>query len=325
MAWKNINQHSFADDLLIEHESIKELDSVDSLIEWKVIEQILSHIHAYKAGEKAWPPVLMFKCLLLQVWYNLSDPALEKSLARDLMFRRFSGLGLSESVPDHSTFWRFRNLLEQESLYQPLLEEINKQMQRQGFIIKQGEVSIIDASVIKAKQNRPRKGKDGNNTQDAEAAYKVKTASDGKRKTTYGFKTHINTDEDGFIKSYQITAGNVHDSKVFEILLTGSEKEAYADSAYKSEKHDQMLRSKGIKNSVLERAYRNKPLNEEQKKNNCARSQTRTVVERTFGVLKLHYGMGTARYLGIARNSARFAMMSIAHNMKRGLAVQMAS
>ena len=57
---------------------------------------------------------MMFKALLLQAWYGLSDPGLEKQLARDLLFRRFIDLSLSESVPDHSTFWRFRNLLEAE-------------------------------------------------------------------------------------------------------------------------------------------------------------------------------------------------------------------
>jgi IS5 family transposase len=106
------------------------------------------------------------------------------------MFRRFAGLGLSESVPDHSSFWRFRNLPEEEQLYQPLLIEINQQLETKGYFIKQGEVSIIDASIIKAKQNRPNKGKDGNKTQDKEAAYNAKAESDGNRKTTYGFKTH---------------------------------------------------------------------------------------------------------------------------------------
>ena len=43
---------------------------------------------------------MMFKALLLQSWYGLSDPALEKQLARDLLFRRFIQLGLSEGVPD---------------------------------------------------------------------------------------------------------------------------------------------------------------------------------------------------------------------------------
>ena len=324
MAWKNINQRTFADELLIEHDAVKELDGAHQLIDWDKIEQLLSGIHNYPAGNRSWPPVMMFKCLLLQAWHSLSDPALEKSMGRDLMFRRFAGLSLSERVPDHSSFWRFRNLLEEEQLYQPLLAEINQQLHQQGYLLKQGEVSIIDASVIKAKQNRPNKDAQGNNTQDPEAAYNVKTASDGKKKTTYGYKAHINTDEDGFIKSYQLTAGNVHDSNIFESLFTGTEKEVYADSAYKSEEHDALLKRKQIKNQILERAYRNKPLSEQQKRNNRARSQTRTVVERTFGVLKQHYGMAQARYLGKARNSARIALMSMAHNIKRGISIQVA-
>lgn len=88
--------------------------------------------------------------------------------------------------------------------------------------------------------------KDGNNTQDKEAAYNVKAGSDGKRKTTYGFKAHINTDEDGFIKRYELTAGNVHDSNIFDSLFTGTEKEVYADSAYKCGKHDELLKHKVI-------------------------------------------------------------------------------
>jgi hypothetical protein len=49
----------------------------------------------------------------------------------------------------------------------------------------------------------------GNNTQDSEAGYNVKTAADGKRKTTYGFKAHANVDEDGFVKKMTFTLGNV--------------------------------------------------------------------------------------------------------------------
>jgi len=75
---------------------------------------------------------MIFKALLLQAWYGLNDSGLEKQLARDLLFRRFVELSLSESVPDHSTFWRFRNLLEAEGLYEKLLDEINYQLAQQG-------------------------------------------------------------------------------------------------------------------------------------------------------------------------------------------------
>ena len=104
--------------------------------------------------------------------------------------------------------------MEELGLNEVLLEEINQQLGDQGLVIRSGEVSIIDASVIKAKNNRPNKGKDGKNTQDKEAAYNVKNGSDGKRKTTYGFKAHINVEEDGYIKRYEFSAGNVHYSQV---------------------------------------------------------------------------------------------------------------
>jgi IS5 family transposase len=324
MAWKNTLQQSLADSLVHEHDALTELDDIQNLIDWSVIERQLSTLHNNPMGEKAWPPLVMFKILLLQAWYNLSDPACEKQLVRDLLFRRFVGLRLQDAVPDHSTIWRFRNKLNEEGHLQALLNVINDQLNQRGVLIQNGQASIIDASVIEAKNNRPNKNAKGENTQDPEAAYNVKTASDCKQKTTYGFKMHINVDEDGLILSEQLTPGNVHDSQVFEDLFTGREKAVYADSAYKSEVHDQLLKTKGIQNNLLNRAYRNTPLTEAQKQFNCYASQVRCTVERTFGVLKRLYGLGKARYLGLARNQARVSLIVMAHNLKRGANIQRA-
>ncbi len=127
--------------------------------------------------------------------------------------------------------------------------------------------------------------------QDIEAAYNVKVAADGKKKTTYGFKMHANTDEDGFVKKMTYTPGNVHDSKEFDKLI-GVEKtkdklktcgQVYADSAYANKKNDEKLGKQN--NKVLHRAYRNKPLTKQQKQQNKQRSSIRYIVERTFGLL----------------------------------------
>jgi IS5 family transposase len=134
------------------------------------------------------------------------------------------------------------------------------------------------------------KGKDDNNTQDPEASYNVKTAADGKRKTTYGYKMHANTDEDGFVKKMSYTPGNVHDSQEFDKLLdTYKTKdkiktcgEVYADSAYANKKNNEKIGKQN--NKVLHRAYRNKPLTKQQKQDNKQRSSIRYVVERTFGL-----------------------------------------
>jgi IS5 family transposase len=181
------------------------------------------------------------------------------------------------------------------------------------------------ASVIEAKQCRPNKHKDGSSTQDPDAAWNVKAGSDGKRKSTYGYKAHINVDEDGFIKATDYSTGSLHDSNCFTDLLSGTESAVYADSAYLSQTHEDWLSSRGIDSRVIKRAYRNRPLSDKEKCFNRTHSGVRCTVERVFGVLKQHYGMAKARYLGLSRNRTRFELMCIAHNMKRGVSIQQES
>ena len=132
----------------------------------------------------------------------------------------------------------------------------------------------------------------------------------------------MNVEEDGFIKKTTYTAGHVHDSTQFEALLTDNEEVVYADSAYKSQKHTELLRERKITERITHRAYRNKPLSAAQRKLNRQYAGTRYIVEQVFGVLKLHYGMAKARYMGLKRNQARLGMMSIAYNLKRAANLQ---
>jgi IS5 family transposase len=281
MSWKQTIQNSFADSLVVEHKSLSELDDVHNIINWVEIEQTLSNLYSSVRGAPSYPPLMMFKVLILQAWYNLSDEALEK--------------------------------------------QINIHLERNSITVSLGSINIIDATVIEAKQSRKRKGKDGNNTQDSEAGYNVKTAADGKRKTTYGFKAHANVDEDGFVKKMTFTPGNVHDSQEFDKLLDcGRAKdklktcgEVYADSAYANKTNDKKLGKKN--NKVLHRAYRNTPLTQVQKQENKQRSSIRYIVERTFGLLKLHHGLGKARYLGLERNKTRAQLIAMSHNLKTGM------
>ena len=184
------------------------------------------------------------------------------------------------------------------------------------------EGALGHASVIEAKNSRPNKGKDDQPTQDPEAGWNVKTASDGKRKSTYGFKAHINVDEDGFIKALEFSAGNSHDSNHFTSLLSNDESAVYADSAYASGKHSDYLKGKNIDERMIKRAYRNKPLTKKDKAFNRLHAGVRCTVERVFGVLKQHYAMSKARYMGIERNRVRVALMAFGYNLKRGSHIQ---
>lgn len=318
MSWKNLAQNSLTDALASHHSAIEELDAVHDIINWKQIQKPLASLYQASRGAPSYPPLMLFKILILQAWYGLSDPAMEKQLARDLMFRRFIDLSLSEAVPDHSTIWRFRQLLQEQKLLTPLLELINDQLEQASLIVTHGSISIIDATIIEAKNSRPRKNKHGKPTQDPEAKKTSKIDSKGQFKTTYGYKLHANTDEDGFIKTLGYTTANTHDSKVFEELLTGYEEQVYADSAYASKKNDKLL---GDKNKILERAYRNKPLTQAQIHNNRQKSKVRATVERVFGLMKQHQGLGKARYMGLARNKTGAQLIAMSHNIKCGLSI----
>ena len=182
---------------------------------------------------------------------------------------------LSESVAAQSTLWRFRQKLEGEPLLERLRPEVNEQLAGQGVYIKSGEVSIVDASVIAAKQSCPKQGKDRQNTQDPEASWSVEVGSDGKRKSADGDKAHDSVDKDGFIKA-----------TCFPGLLMGEEAAAYADSAYQSAVHAEWLSERSIENSSIKRAYRHQPLGKEDKQFNRLASGARSLVERVFGVLK---------------------------------------
>ena len=160
------------------------------------------------------------------------------------------------------------------------MEQINHHFAQNSIIVAQGSVNSIDATVIEAKQCRPKKNQQGDKTQDPEAAWNVKTTADGKRKSTYGFKLHAKTDEDGFIKKMTYTPDNVHDSQEFDHLLGDRRRQVYADSAYANKDNDQKLGK--ASNRILHRAYRNTPLTAQQKAQHKMYSSVRYVVERTF-------------------------------------------
>ena len=240
-------------------------------------------------------------------------------------FRKFVGLSISSPLPDHSTIWRFRALLQQGDLWLELLNSINDGLEKRDYKIKFGEISIVDATVIEAQRCRKHQDAEGNDTRDAEASASVKQSAAGNNTTTYGFKAHVNADEDGFIKKFTYTTGRLHDSQEFEKLLTHNEQAVYADRAYDSKERRQLLCRLGIDNKIQRRAARQRPLTPEQKAANKQYGMIRSRVERVFAQLKLHHGVAKARYLGIARNRVRFALCSICHNLKcaRGIMYEM--
>lgn len=130
------------------------LGEIVALLDWRAFERLLSAIHGSARGEASYPPLMMFKVLLLQRWYGLSDPAMEEALYDRLSFRRFAGLALEDDTPDHSTIFRFRDELTRRQLMAPLLAELTRQLDSKGMILKQG--TLIDATIIQSAARWPR-------------------------------------------------------------------------------------------------------------------------------------------------------------------------
>jgi len=132
------------------------LKKIDSQIDWRPFEKIMAPLYHPTQGRPSHPPLVMFKALLLQQWYGLSDPGLEEAICDRLSFQRFLGLSLADPVPDETRICRFRTILAQAGLGERLFALLEEQLHGQGLIAWRG--SLIDASLVKAQPHPPRKG-----------------------------------------------------------------------------------------------------------------------------------------------------------------------
>jgi IS5 family transposase len=316
------------------------LDGVADMINWRRIEKILNRglgrNKEVTVGAKSYPAIQMFKILLLQQWYGLSDEDTECAMLDRISFVRFAGFSLEESKPDHTTICRFRNLLVEKKLLQTLLDEINRQMEKQGRLVKKGVA--VDASIISSAA-RPRKQVDMETVCDreeveppsAENKLSVSYSHDSDAAWTkkgkeyhYGYKAHTSVDVDsGLILVAQATPANYSDTHKLEELVKESrlpeKSRIYADKGYTSVKNRKILKESKYKDGIMRRAYRNKPLTDRERQRNKLISKRRFIVERVFGTLKQHYDMARASYLGTAKVQGELLLSSLAYNLKRAL------
>ena len=133
----------------------KFLQAVDLILDWKAIDSIFNEVsYTSQYGASSYSKILLFKIILLQTWYNLSDPVVEEQINDRISFIKFLKISLDSPTPDHSTVSRFRTFLLENNLYDILFQEINRQLIQNNLIVKNG--AIVDATVITSAR-RPRK------------------------------------------------------------------------------------------------------------------------------------------------------------------------
>ena len=294
------------------------LDRLDAALDWPAMETIVAGIHASREGALSYPLLTYVKLLLLQQWYGLSDEGLEAAVDDRLSFRRFAGIPLAEAVPDHSSIWRFREELAKRGLAEPLLAEVNRQLDAKGLILRRG--TLIDATILEAAV-RPPCGDAGEvSGRDPQAGWTKKNG-----KSRFGYKAHAAVDEgSGLVRKAVMTPADVHDSVMGDGLVQGDEEAVYADKAYDSAERRAGLRAQGIAPRIMYQARRNRPLRPWQVAFNKAVAPVRAGVERLFATMKQAYGYRQVRYLGLARNSVQLQLLCAAINLRRALALELA-
>jgi IS5 family transposase len=291
------------------------LDRIDRLVNWEPLRLKMERFYSPNhSGRPAFPVVMLFKAILLQTWYCLSDPAAEEAIDDRRSFRRFLGLSLEEKAPDHSTLHRFRDRI--APVMEQLLAEVNRQIDAKGLILRKG--TLVDATLIQA-AGRPTSGAD-DTPHDPDARWGGKGDD-----PTYGYKGHIGLDQDSeLIRRANLTPANQHDGSQFEAMISGDEEVAYADKAYASQERSNWLQQHGIEDGILFKAARGRPLTPLQKKINRELTAVRRNVEHVFGTMKRIYAWRRCRYFNYERNRCSFLVLCIAYNLRRTIKLQSA-
>jgi IS5 family transposase len=312
MAVKSTGQFSFVEALAPQLASgVGRLDRLHGLVKWYRFEKVLTVLRDGGSGRPAYPPLLMFKVLLLQSLYGLSDAETEEALIDRLSFRRFVGVALTDRVPDHSTICRFRNLLVEQGLLDKLFAELDRQLDRAGLILRRG--TMLDATVIETQAAKPG---DPQSTSDPEARF---TRRQGRSGSSFGYKAHVAVDQgSGLIRAVITTPANVNDTVPADQLIQGDEQAVLADAAYHTHAREAALKARGIKPRLMRRPNKHHPvLPPWLKRYNQLIARRRAAVETTFATLKRRMGLGCIRYRGLAKAAGQVLIAAIAFNMRR--------
>ena len=318
MAVKNSGQISFAEALMPMHRGQQRLEKLSAVVKWYRFEKLLGRLRDEESvGRPAYPPLVMFKALLLQSLYGLSDAELEEALYDRLSFRRFVGLDLEAAVPDHTTLCRFRTLLGEAKLLDRLFQELERQLDQAGLILKRG--TMLDATLIETTAPRPPRAPSGELTDFAEASDPDARFTRREGRVVYGYKAHVGVDEgSGLIRRVRTTPANVNDTVPADELICGDEAAVLGDSAYHTHRREGELRQRGIRPLLMRRANKYHPeLPPRLKRLNAAIARRRAAVETTFATFKRRMGLSVIRYKGLTKASAQVLIAAFAFNLRR--------
>ncbi|MCP1741979.1 IS5 family transposase [Bradyrhizobium japonicum] len=313
MAVKRTGQPSFVEALMPKGAGANAaLDRLAGLVKWYRFEKLIGHLRDEGApGRPGYPVLVLFRAVLLQSLYGLSERELEEALGDRLSFKRFVGLSLEDTTPDHTVLNRFRNQLVEQGLLEKLFGELDRQLENAGVILKRG--TMLDATLIQAVSAPPKEDRPSN---DPDARFAKRQ---GKSGSTFGYKAHVGVDEgSGLIRAVLTTPANINDTTPADGLIRGDEAVVWADAAYDTHARRARLKAEGKKPRIARRPNRHHPeLPARLKRDNLLIARRRAQVETTFATLKRRMRLTCIRYVGLIKATGQVLLASIAFNMRR--------
>jgi transposase, IS5 family len=290
------------------------LTQMNKVIPWRDLVALIEPFAPQgKTGRPPFGLETMLRIHLLQIFFNLSDPAAEEMLYDMPLYREFAKLDSGQShLPDETTILRFRHLLERHHLSAMILKTINAQLLQRGLMFKTG--TIVDATILQA----PTSTKNEAGERDPEM-HQTKKGN----QWHFGMKAHIGVDADsGLVHSVEATSANDHDVTQAVNLLHGEETDVFGDSGYRGvEKREEIQKEHADVNWHIamtpgkRKALKKKGPDVHREKIEKIKASVRAKVEHPFRVLKQQFGFTKVRYRGIAKNTSRllvtFAMSNL--------------
>ncbi|MFR9545019.1 MAG: IS5 family transposase [Rikenellaceae bacterium] len=282
------------------------------------------------AGARPFDYVMMFKIMILQRLFGLSDKQVQYQITDRLSFKEFLGLSSGDKVPDEKSVWLFREKLTKDGVVEELFAMFHNHLSSSGLIVNEGK--MVDASFTTAprQRNTPDENKKIKNGEGDELwndkPHKKRQKDVDARWTKkggdkfYGYKNHAKVDtKSKLIDGYVVTDASVHDSQPLDDLLCENDRnqDFHADSAYTGENQDATIAKYGLNNKVCEKGYRNKPLSDEQKASNREKSKIRARVEHVFGFMEQTMQGLHLRSIGLDRAKGIIGLINLTYNLCR--------
>jgi transposase, IS5 family len=280
------------------------LDELSELIDWQPVAALLAALYPATKGEPAWPPLAMFKALLLSVWYDLSDVKLAEALDDRASFRRFCGFSDNEATPKRTAFVRYRRMLVAHELDRQLFDVVTAQLKAKAIKVKTG--TLVDATIIASASEDDIDGR---------------WVKHKRRPAVHGFKAHVGADATtALVERVSVTPANINDGRAGPDAVPDNPGEVFADSAYRGPHFGDAVRSRGGTPRVVATGMWGRDETEVRARLDAWNQpihRIRARIEKIFGTWKRCYGLRRMRWRGIAKATVQVHFTAIAYNLKR--------